>query len=210
VSIASGEGLPESLDEGLKHISNKKTRPEVRAKLLLEKAMSIYTTDQLFSYAAEVSMDREPSVDYVVNYQGVLSLLQELLEDSFDSIDAKSSENFNLFASEATGLMDRDSFEAFLNLMIRDENDRASIEGARHRLMFEGKDVSTGQLGSRYGMMLPSKSDSRVNSYLFGAGKFAAKNWSMLYCGGSEPVLAQLREYKQKHDVALSVEKFDW
>jgi hypothetical protein len=45
---------------------------------------------------------------------------------------------------------------------------------------------------------------------LRGSGKFTAKKWNMLYCGGSEPVLAQLKAYKTKYSIGLSVEKFDW
>ena len=43
-----------------------------------------------------------------------------------------------------------------------------------------------------------------------GDGKFAAKNWSMLYCGGSQPVLSQLKDFRHKYGIDLSVEKFDW
>ena len=42
------------------------------------------------------------------------------------------------------------------------------------------------------------------------SGKYSGKKWNMFYCGGSEAVLAQLREYKHKYSIGLSVEKFDW
>lgn len=32
----------------------------------------------------------------------------------------------------------------------------------------------------------------------------------MLYCGGSQPVVNQLKEYERKFGVALEIEKFDW
>lgn len=44
-SIATDEGLPMNMDEGLKNIT--KTPLEIRAKVLIEKALSIYTVDQL-------------------------------------------------------------------------------------------------------------------------------------------------------------------
>ena len=44
-SISCNKGLPAGVNEGMKNIT--KTPPYLRAKVLLEKALSIYTTDQL-------------------------------------------------------------------------------------------------------------------------------------------------------------------
>jgi len=32
----------------------------------------------------------------------------------------------------------------------------------------------------------------------------------MLYCGGSGAIVKQLKDYKEKFGIGLSVEKFDW
>lgn len=52
-SIATGDGLPEELIHDCSLLS--KSSPSVRARLLLEKARSIYTMDQLYEYAVEAS-----------------------------------------------------------------------------------------------------------------------------------------------------------
>jgi hypothetical protein len=49
-----------------------------------------------------------------------------------------------------------------------------------------------------------------IKRHLQGDGKFRAKNWNLLYCGGSQPVLDQLKDFKRKFRIGLSVEKFDW
>jgi len=49
-----------------------------------------------------------------------------------------------------------------------------------------------------------------VQKYLRGNGKFSADKWSVLYCGGSNPIQRQLKAFKRKYGVPLSVEKFDW
>ena len=215
VSVASGEGMPDGLnEEGLENISNDKTPPEVRARILLEKATSIYSTDQLFSYAIDVSnsnneaLELEPLVDSV-DYRGVISLLQQLLKDNIRSIKSDIQKNFELLSSDA--LMNREEFESFLTMMMKCEDDdlRDSLHGSRARERFVGRRGSLGQLGSKYDI-LPSKAESRIKSYLLGDGKFAAKNWSMFYCGGSAPVLQALKEYKKKHGIELAVEKFNW
>ena len=61
--------------------------------------------------------------------------------------------------------------------------------------------------------MFESSSDDKKSESAdeFGIkSKFSAKNWNMLYCGGSQPVLDQLKDFKHKFGIALSVEKFDW
>ena len=49
-----------------------------------------------------------------------------------------------------------------------------------------------------------------LTKHLQGNGKFAAKNWKMLYCGGSRPIKDKLKDFERKFGVGLSVEKFDW
>jgi len=60
---------------------------------------------------------------------------------------------------------------------------------------------------------IPGGLDRAVLKYLRGDAKdrkFAANTWSMLYCGGSQPVLEQLKAFRKKSGINLSVEKFDW
>eukprot|EP00985_Skeletonema_marinoi_P018836 scaffold10660_cov136-Skeletonema_marinoi.AAC.5 len=77
-SIVSGEGLPEELSK--KVVTN--TPVDMRAKLLVEKALSLYTVDQLFDYTLKASNfyneSQEPLTNEI-NYQGVLSTMRHLL-----------------------------------------------------------------------------------------------------------------------------------
>ena len=54
------------------------------------------------------------------------------------------------------------------------------------------------------------RNEFKIKHQLQGSGEFAAKNWSLLYCGGSEVVLEELEKYRRQFGIALSVEKFDW
>ena len=49
-----------------------------------------------------------------------------------------------------------------------------------------------------------------IKKHLQGDGKFSAKNLIILYCGGSQSVLHQLKAFKRKSGIGLLVEKFDW
>jgi hypothetical protein len=226
VSVASGEGPPESTNERLATTPNSKTAPEMRAKLLLEKAMSIFTTDQLFSHALEVSNEffkamgleiRTDSVDYC----GVRSLMEKLLKENFRFMEDELTEHYELCSSRE-GLLDQFQFKALLHRMAKsaEENGVSLISERRHYPSKLADEVP--QMPGPKFRALPSSAEKRVDSFLCQVadvrnrleglkdGKFAAKYWSMLYCGGSQPVLDQLKEYKRKHRIALSVEKFDW
>ncbi|KAL9186835.1 hypothetical protein ACHAXT_010555 [Thalassiosira profunda] len=213
--IASGKGVPGGGD-GVKCLPNTKTPPQIRAKALLEKAMSIYTPDQLFEYALEVTkaQDRElglEPLDDDVDFEGVLSLMTQLL--GAKAITGVILENFGLFSSDAR--MNRAGFDDFMVSMLEeldseDEDDaRVSLSDSRQRWMVEAKDVNT-LLGSKHLLLPPSTEESCVKSYLSGDGKHSAKHWCMLYCGGSEAVLGQLKQCKWEFGIPLSVEKFDW
>ena len=55
------------------------------------------------------------------------------------------------------------------------------------------------------------KAEFGIKKYLKGGdSKSAGKNWKMLYCGGLQPVLDQIKDFKRKFGVGLSVENFDW
>lgn len=38
----------------------------------------------------------------------------------------------------------------------------------------------------------------------------AVKTWEMLYCGGSAPIVSQLKHISHEYDIDLKIEKFDW
>jgi ferric-chelate reductase len=210
ISIAAGTCLPEELNE--KVLS--RTPAEMRSKLLLEKALSLYTLDQLFEYTAKASAyyNAETGRDNdVVNYCGVRSTIRHLLGQDYEMVTNKMNEYFEKVDDDGDDKIDRAGFEIFFKLMLEgsDAEEKSSIvsvkRGLRRRSacqdMFEP---------SKYSQSEHQKDEFGIKEYLQGEGKFSAKNWNILYCGGSQAVLDQLKDFKRKFGVGLSVEKFDW
>lgn len=203
-SIVSGEGLPEELNHSNEVIS--KTPVETRTKLLLERVLSIYSIAQLFDYTVEASgkignerasaaaLDR----GHVVTYSGMIYTMKQLLGDDCELLMDQITSNIEEASINGAGLLDRNEFENFFRLMIREDN----TDDARNVVqnIFDTQQNTTKITMDEFG----------IRKFLQGDDKFAAKNWSMLYCGGSEPVLAQLRAFKKKFGIGLAVEKFDW
>lgn len=204
-SIVSGEGLPEELSK--KVVTN--TPVDMRAKLLVEKALSLYTVDQLFDYTLKASNfyneSQEPLTNEI-NYQGVLSTMRHLLANdcNVDSI----TKIFEQVDVDGNCRLNRLEFEDFVHLML-EGNSNEEIQTVKRGLakMSTVRDM----FESNKQMKSASKDEFGIKQHLHsGDGKFSAKNWSMLYCGGSAPVLSQLKDYKNKFGINLSVEKFDW
>ena len=208
-AIASGEGLPEEMSK--KVVTQ--TPAELRSKLLLEKALSIYSLDQLYDYTVKASNyyneTGEELVDQV-NYQGVLSTMRHLLGEDAARVEKRITENFERVDSDNDCLMDHSQFKLFFDLMLMTDGNKEakSIENVRSGL----KKMSTCRniFESGRGVGNTQKDEFGIMKYLHGDGKFQSKTWSMLYCGGSQPVLDSLKTYKKKYGIELSVEKFDW
>ena len=207
-SIATGEGLPEEIST--KVVT--RTPAEMRTKLLLEKALSIYTIDQLFDYSVKASNYHNEGLDplvNMVNYQGVLSTMKHLLSDDCELVVDKITKNFEQIDADGDCRIDRTDFEHFFDLMIACSTDStqgvADIKRGLKRMsttrdMFQSSKIVESE----------SKDEFGIKKHLHGDGKFSAQNWNMLYCGGSQPVLDQLKAFKRKFGVELAVEKFDW
>jgi len=211
-AISSGEGLPEEL-------SNKivtKTPADIRSKLLIEKALSLYTMDQLHDYTVKASNyynneGQEPLVD-TVNYQGMFSTVRHLLgEEDAGLVEKNILRNFEQVDDGGRRLLNRVQFDEFFDLMLLDAEDEAeSIADLRLGMekMNTYRDV--------FDTMAMADDDEHsvdefdIKQYLRGNGKFSADKWSVLYCGGSAPIQRQLQSFQRKYRVPLSVEKFDW
>ena len=217
-SIATGEGLPEKLHEKVLT----RTPAKIRSKLLLEKALTIYTIDQLYDYTVKASMyhsgvetGQSPAA---VNYQGVLSTMKHLLGGDYEMVRDQIAENFDKVDSQGRccELLDKEEFESFFNLMLlgSDAQEKSSMVDIRRglRRMSTCRDMFESSRGNNnnYGDPDQWKDEFDVKMHLEGDGKFAAKTWNILYCGGSTPVLNQLKTFKRKFGIGLSVEKFDW
>lgn len=203
-SIVSGEGLPEELSA--KVVTS--TPVNMRAKLLVEKALSLYTVDQLFDYSLKASNyyneSQEPLTNEI-NYQGVLSTMRHLLANDCD-VDS-ITKIFERVDKDGNCRLNRVEFEDFMHLLLQggcNEEIQTVKQGLARmstvRDMFQSQQKESSTI-DEFG----------IRQHLHGGdGKFSAKNWSMLYCGGSAPVLSQLKDYKKKFGIHLSVEKFDW
>ncbi|EJK59461.1 hypothetical protein THAOC_20318 [Thalassiosira oceanica] len=211
-AIASGEGLPEEMSK--KVVTQ--TPAELRSKLLLEKALSIYSLDQLYEYTVKASnYYNETGEELVntVNYQGVLSTMRHLLGEDAARVEKRIIENFERVDSDGDCLMDHSQFKEFFDLMLMTDGNKEakSLENVRSGLKKMNTCRNIFESGRGSGKD-ESKDEFGIMQYLHGDanGRFQSKNWSMLYCGGSQPVLDSLKTYKKKYGIELSVEKFDW
>ena len=187
----------------------------MRCKLLLEKALSIYTMDQLYEYTVKASnhysKNRKLQVA-AVNYRGVLSTMRHLLgEHDCALVSDQIIKNFAKVDVGNLHLLDRDDFEDFFNLMLKGSKESSVVSVKRElRRMSTCHDMFDSSRGVVKAKTKRSKDEFGIKKHLNGDGKFSAKNWNMLYCGGSQPVLDQLKDFKRKFGIGLSVEKFDW
>mmetsp|Transcript_19390 Transcript_19390/g.27622 ORF Transcript_19390/g.27622 Transcript_19390/m.27622 type:complete len:950 (+) Transcript_19390:61-2910(+) len=203
-SIVSGEGLPEELSA--KVVTS--TPADMRAKLLVEKALSLYSVDQLFDYSLKASNyyneSQEPLTNEI-NYQGVLSTMRHLLANDYD-VDS-ITQIFERVDRDGNCRLNRVEFEDFMHLLLQGGCNE-EIQTVKRNLT---KMTTVRNIFESQQKKSSTMDEFGIRKHLHGGdGKYSAKNWSMLYCGGSAPVLSQLKDYKKKFGIHLSVEKFDW
>jgi hypothetical protein len=133
-------------------------------------------------------------------------MMKNLLGRDCDLMLERILKNLDAADSYGSSVLTRDMFEDFMTLMTED-NDKQEAKANRQVQNVDCLDVKRIALSD---VNTLSNGMFGVKKHLQGDGKFSSKNWNMLYCGGSEPVLAQLRTYKHKYNIGLSVEKFDW
>jgi hypothetical protein len=207
-TVNDESGLPNELYANNSVVE--KVTPQLSAMLLLEKALSVYSIDQLFDYAMRTSAslldEDEPPLKNAASFKGVLIMMKQLLGEDCDFMIEKILKNLDAADSYGGSVLTRDMFEDFMTLMREDNakqddtetkpQDGECLDVKRVPLADVKDSLSSGMFG--------------VKKYLQSDGKFSSKNWKLLYCGGSEAVLGKLREYKSKYSIGLSVEKFDW
>jgi hypothetical protein len=192
-SISSGKGLPEELTENVSVLSNAPCMGSARLKLWITKALSIYSTDQLFSEAVGHTDSEE--VNDLANYEGVEYVVIHLIGGSNDiepheteSLEQLIRHTFKKIDPNSSGYIDVLQFEALLDHLkeVDEEAPPNTAASKQLNLTFGLSAVAGGiETGAMY--------------YLNCKGsKFSAKNWSMLYCGGAEAILSQLKDYKHK------------
>ena len=139
--------------------------------------------------------------------------MRHLLGEDAARVEKRIIENFERVDSDRDCLMDHSQFQEFFDLMLMTDGNKEakSLENVRSGL----KKMNTCRNIFESGRVIgkdESKDEFGIMQYLHGDAnkKFQSKNWSMLYCGGSQPVLDSLKTYKKKYGIELSVEKFDW
>jgi ferric-chelate reductase len=95
-SIANEEDLPDKLYQ--KNSVVTKASPEISAKLILVKALSIYSIDQLFEYAVGATPVTEEEVPpwAAASFGGVLKIIDDLLSDDCELLKRKALKNLDL------------------------------------------------------------------------------------------------------------------
>ena len=179
-----------------------KATPEQHMKLLLERALSIYSTDQLFDHATSLTplqhlRDKGPS-GASASFNAVISMMEEILGDEFNLFGSTIYKTLDLVDSYGSGMLTKDMFEDFIHVLTTEHSHNDSTESTSKIT----DDLETGSA--------ISQRNYNVESLLQGDGKYCSKRWKMMYCGGSNAVLSQLKAYKHKHSIGLYVEKFDW
>ena len=150
-----------------------------------------------------------------VDFQGVHALMKQLLKDSCRSINETLTKIFQQCSSMEPNLLNRDEFEGFMTIMVNvADADKVlstpTVVEARRDSLFQAKEQSLGVLGPEYIRRSTSTDEFKIANTLRDSVKFSAKNWSLLYCGGSAAVLDEIKKYRGKFGIGLAVEKFDW
>jgi hypothetical protein len=117
-SIANDEGLPDELY--CKNSVVEKATPEISAKLILVKALSIYSIDQLFDYAvrASVHCDVELPPWAAATFDGVMTMINDLLCNDCELLRKKALKNLDLVDSYGSSMLNKDMFVDFMQMMM--------------------------------------------------------------------------------------------
>merc|ERR1719401_85975 len=116
--------------------------------------------------------------------------MKHLVGDDITMITDKVTRNFEEIDTDGDRHIDRNEFEAFVKLMLAGKIKRES-------LCMGSAEKGVQQMGRLGGMFETSNEqtniDPRINEFgirrhLQGDGRFRARNWNMLYCGGSQAV----------------------
>ena len=224
VSIASGICPTEKLYE-----SEYTIKPtEMRCKLLLQKALSIYTMDQLYDFTVMASKQHHLGFDPLlatVDCQGVMYTMSHLLGDNYHLLIDHISDTFATLDGDGSGRLDRNRFECLINLLLVNDVSNAVHEESTEFVHAGGSqwEICCAMFESRNPDIENSEVENLIDAFsvtkqLQAGGHnhndkklvSATRNWKMLYCGGSQPVLEILKDLERRIGIDLAVEKFDW
>ena len=183
-----------------------------RPNLLIEKTLSIYSVEQLFHIAVKRLNHEDNSYkdSTMASQTGNLYFMKKILGAEFPFIEKKTTTTFEIIDVDGTNVIDQYQFESFTCEPQSEPAASGTIGIIRLSLVKTGQQRFDGWSNHRFSNRCSSRGlDRAVKQYLNWGGKFAANNWSMLYCGGNEVVISQLNDYKHTFGINVAVEKLD-
>ena len=152
--------------------------------------------------------------DTTANLEGVETIIKQILGDDYQYVEKDIPANFDVYA--VGGKLDHEGFVVLMDSLLNDKGAekesmttvRRSVEKRKSTLDKFSNDASSPRRASLSSQT--EEDEFHIRETLQGNTQFSRKHWSLLYCGGSQPVVDQLKSYKRKFGIALSIEKFDW
>jgi len=153
--------------------------------------------------------------DTTANLEGVETIIKQILGDDYKYVEKAIPSNFDVYA--VGGKLDHEGFVVLMDSLLDDKGAeresmttvRRSVEKRKSTVDKFSNDASSPS--RRASLSSQTEEDEfHIQETLQGNTQFSRKHWGLLYCGGSQPVVDQLKSYKRKFGIALSIEKFDW
>ena len=197
-------------------VSKKKPR---RGSRRLTSSGTSFTLRRASSKLSLASMESGDGVfDHIVNdttanLEGIETIMKQILGDDYQYMEKAIPANFDVYA--VGGKLDHEGFVVLMDSLLNDQGaERESMTTVRRSVEKRKSTVDkfSNDATSRRGSLSSQTEEDEfhIQEILQGNTQFSRKHWSLLYCGGSQPVVDHLKSYRQKFGIALSIEKFDW
>lgn len=146
-----------------------------------------------------------------VTLAGFRKMVQTVCKVDGGLTEVQLKEHFATVDQDGSGFIDEDEFGQMLTIMEAKTANMTADSSEKKQKAWSGQHLGDGvarhscyEFGSR-----PSIADHRQNVEYFNNVKLY-DDWQIMYCGGSKPVIAQLRQFAERQKVSLKVESFDW
>ena len=144
--------------------------------------------------------------------EGVQTIMKQILGDDYRFVEDSIPKNFGIHA--INGELLQEGFVRLMDSLVDDDGGatRESISTVKRGLEKRKSVADLMDASKRVDVSSTDEDEFQIKEVLQGKGdnKYSAKYWSLLYCGGSQPVVDQLKKYKKEFGIGLSIEKFDW
>jgi hypothetical protein len=133
--------------------------------------------------------------------------MQQLFGDDCNFIEDHLERNFDIISSD--GELEKNGFVLLMKTMAREDDDALDSSLISIEKALQDKNHCMAKFGSTHETDVSQGLDE-MEGKLQRNKLFFPERWSMLYCGGSRSLVKQLKAYKKKTGITLSIEKFDW